>query len=449
MTSIIKNDKIIKDIGDGLILRRAATEDAQALAEFNAKLHSDDGPSQPDQGIAIWVADLTTRPHPTSDVSDFTIVEDTKTGEIVSSMNSIPQTWSYAGVEFEVGRPELVGTALAYRNKGLVRAQFDWFHQQGAELGQTIQVITGIPNYYRQFGYEMGLALYGGRAGSISKIPKLEKDQTEVFKVRLAKTADIDFMSSLYTASLERQLVGCPRSKQMWQYELSGRTVGSISIVELRIIETLAGSPVGFLVHPPFLWGAKLSLLVFELIAGISWLDVTPTVLRYLQSEGLAYAAQHDDTQLHSFGLSLGVEHPVYDVISTRLPEVIKPYAWYLRVADLSEFLRLIGPILEQRLAHSPLAGHSGDLKLCFFRTGIKLTFTRGNLTQVESYIPEHAQDGDALFPDLTFLQVLFGYRSFDEVERAFADCYALNDHGTALVKFLFPKKASNVWGIV
>jgi hypothetical protein len=71
------------------------------------------------------------------------------------------------------------------------------------------------------------------------------------------------------------------------------------------------------------------------------------------------------------------------------------------------------------------------------------------SLIQVESYIPEHAQDGDVLFPDLTFLQVLFGYRSFNEVERAFADCYALNGHGSALVKFLFPKKASNVWGIV
>ena len=36
MASIMKYDKIIKDMGDGLILRRAAAEDAQALAEFNA-----------------------------------------------------------------------------------------------------------------------------------------------------------------------------------------------------------------------------------------------------------------------------------------------------------------------------------------------------------------------------------------------------------------------------
>ncbi|MBE9525325.1 MAG: GNAT family N-acetyltransferase [Chloroflexi bacterium] len=445
----MKNDKIIKEMGEGLILRRGMVEDAQNLAEFNAKLHSDDGPSQPDQGIAAWVDDLTTRPHPTFDVSDFTIVEDTKTGEIVSSMNSIPQIWSYAGIEFQVGRLELVGTALAYRNQGLVRTQFDWFHQFGADRGQKMGVITGIPYYYRQFGYEMGLALGGGRAGSITKIPKLKKDQREDFMVRPAEPCDIDFMSKLYTASLERQLVGCLRSKDMWNYELSGRSEGSAVAEKLRIIETLDGSPVGFLVHPPMLWGSKLSLLVFEIKDGISWLDVTPTVLRYLQSEGTAYAARGEDAQFDSFGMSLGVEHPVYDVIPARLPEVINPYAWYLRIADLPEFLRLIGGVLEQRLLNSPLVGHSGNLKLCFFQTGILLTFTRGNLSKVETYKPEHAQDGDVLFPDLTFLQVLFGYRSFDEVERAFADCYARNDHGRALVKFLFPKKPSNIWSIV
>jgi hypothetical protein len=96
--------------------------------------------------------------------------------------------------------------------------------------------------------------------------------------------------------------------------------------------------------------------------------------------------ATPEDTQLDSFGMSLGVEHPVYDVISARLPEVINPYAWYLRVADLPGFLRLIGPILEQRLANSSLVGHSGDLKMSFFRTGINLTFTHGHLSQVESY---------------------------------------------------------------
>lgn len=50
-----------------------------------------------------------------------------------------------------------------YRRRGLVRAQFDVIHQWSAARGQLVQVISGIPFYYCQFGYEMGLALSGGR----------------------------------------------------------------------------------------------------------------------------------------------------------------------------------------------------------------------------------------------------------------------------------------------
>src|SRR5215213_5710787 len=97
--------------------------------------------------------DLLTRPHATLKPDDFTIVEETSTGRIVSSLNLIPQTWMYEGTEFGVGRPELVGTLAEFRGRGLVRAQFDVVHQWSAARGHMVQGITGIPYYYRQFGY--------------------------------------------------------------------------------------------------------------------------------------------------------------------------------------------------------------------------------------------------------------------------------------------------------
>ncbi|MGW8249740.1 MAG: GNAT family N-acetyltransferase, partial [Anaerolineales bacterium] len=149
----------IRDLGQGLLLRRSTAVDAEALVEFNASLHSDDGPEQPDERVAAWTRDLLTRPHPSFGVGDFTIVEDSSTGKIVSSLNIIPQTWSYDGIEFKVGRPELVGTRPEYRNRGLVRAQFETVHRWSAERGELLQAITGIPYYYRLFGYEMALNL--------------------------------------------------------------------------------------------------------------------------------------------------------------------------------------------------------------------------------------------------------------------------------------------------
>jgi len=198
--------KIIQDLGNGLILRPATAADVEELAAFNARIHSDDGPEEPDEKIGAWVRDLMTAPHPTTGIDDFTIVEDTACGKIVSSMNFIPQTWSYAGVEFGVGRPELVGTDPEYRNRGLVRAQFEVIHQWSAERGHKVQAITGIPYYYRQFGYEMGLALDGGRVGYIPHIPKLKEDEEERYTIREALDKDIPFISALYNENAKRYL---------------------------------------------------------------------------------------------------------------------------------------------------------------------------------------------------------------------------------------------------
>src|SRR5512139_2588764 len=154
---------ILRDLGHGLVMRRSTSDDADALAEFNGKIH---GENEADtQRVAAWTRDLLARPHPTLQPDDFTIIEETATGRIVSSMNLIPQTWTYEGIEFGVGRPELVGTLPEYRNRGLVRAQFEVIHQWSAERGHWVQGITGIPYYYRLFGYEMALELGGGHAG--------------------------------------------------------------------------------------------------------------------------------------------------------------------------------------------------------------------------------------------------------------------------------------------
>ncbi len=141
----------------------------------------------------------------------------------------------------------------------------------------------------------------------------------------------------------------------------------------------------------------------------------------------------------------LGTEHPVYDAFADRLPRTVPPYAWYLRVPDLPRFLRRIAPALEQRLAESPLAGHSGELRINFYRDGLRLAFERGHLTSVEPWQPAHAEEGAAAFPGLTFLQLLFGYRALHELRYAFADCWVEGDEPRELLTALFPRRPSDV----
>jgi len=443
-----KEHTLLHDLGDGLILRRSTPADADALADFNARIHSDAGPQEPDEVIAAWTRDLLKGDHPTFGVGDFTIVEDTRTGAIVSSLNLISQTWSYDGIAFGVGRPELVGTHPDYRNRGLVRAQFEVIHHWSAERGEMAQAITGIPWYYRQFGYEMGLELGGGRTGYTPNTPKLKEGESEPYRVRPATEADLPFIAQVYEGAVKRHLIACVRDEALWRYEIFGQSETNGYRRKVRVVESVAGEPVGFLTHGPRLRGPTMPVQFFELKPGVSWLGVTPSVIRYLQATGEAYAARDRKEEFGAFAFWLGTDHPVYQAIPDWLPHVRKPYAWYVRVPDLPGFIRHIAPVLERRLAESVVTGYSGELKISFYRSGSRLMFEKGRLTGVESWKPKPGDGGAAAFPDLTFLQLLFGYRSFEELQYAFADCWADTDEARALSTALFPKQASNVWPV-
>src|SRR5690349_106943 len=99
-----------RDLGDGLILRRATAADIEALAAFNAQIFRWSDEDGPNEGMGIWTRDLMRGGHPTVGVDDMTVVEDQESGAIISSLVLISQRWSYGGIPIEVGRPELVGT---------------------------------------------------------------------------------------------------------------------------------------------------------------------------------------------------------------------------------------------------------------------------------------------------------------------------------------------------
>ena len=72
----------------------------------------------------------------------------------------------------------------------------------------------------------------------------------------------------------------------------------------------------------------------------------------------------------------------------------------------------------------------------------------KGRLAVIEPWKPSPEDEGAVAFPGLTFLQVLFGYRSYDELQYAFADCWCDNEEVRALINILFPKKLSDVFPV-
>jgi hypothetical protein len=434
---------MIEDLGDGLIMRHATAADADALASFNATMHADPDAPGPDAAIGAWTHDLLARPHPSIRPADFTIVEDTRTGAIVSSLNLISQTWRYGPVTFGVGQVELVATDPAYRRKGLVRHQFDVVHRWSIDRGELVTVVSGIPWYYRQFGYELALEDDGGRFLFRSQIPRSAPSEPEPYRVRPATDDDLPFIMELEQQARPRLLVSAVWDKSQWLYELHGRRDTSLRHRPVCIVESANGTPVGYLVHTSSPRGATFHLKAFAIVPGLPWAAVTPSVLRYLDAEG---AARDKDGIFDRIAVELGTEHPVYHALPVLLARAYPPSAWYVRVPDLPAFLLHIAPVLNQRLASSPLAGHTGELRLNFYRHGIRLTFDNGRLTTVEPWPDPDYTRAAASFPDLTFLHLLFCHRSLADLTYAYPDCLARTDAARALLQALFPPTPSQVW---
>ncbi len=436
----------IKELGDGLIMRHANPDDVDRLAAFTVLIHSN-GIAQDSRGLDAWIRDLLSGKHPTFQAGDFVIIEDPASGKIISSMNLISQTWTYGGIPFGVGRPELVGTLPEYRRRGLVRMQFEEIHRWSQDRGERVQGITGIPFYYRQFGYEMVMSLGGGRSGSQANLPELAKDQPESYQIRPALAADIPFILETMAFGNRRYPVACQWTEPMLAFELNGKLESDINRNNLCIILDAADRSVGFFGYPVTLWGSTINATVYELISGVSWWQVTPAVFRYLWKIGQAYV-QRDGGNCLGFGLGLGESHPAYNSFMHRLPAVRRSYAWYLRVPDLPGFLSLIGPVLEKRLEQSDCCGYSGHLKISFYCSGMDMVFDHGQLAAVETIPAAELKDTKAGFPGLTFLQLLFGHRSLADLQNAFADCYADADLASPLLEALFPRCPSALWPV-
>ena len=439
------SENIIRKLKNGLILRRANLEDSEALVKFNVDIHQEG--EWDAKGLEDWTLDLISGEGPTFDTGDFTIVEDTNTGEIVSSCCLISQTWSYEGIPFKVGRPELVGTKKDYRRRGLVREQFEILHQWSDTRGELVQAITGIPYYYRQFGYEMTLNLDGGRTGYANHVPKLKDGEEEPFTFRKAVKGDIPFLMATYNRGCQRSMVYAVWSKKLWLYELEKKRKYNINRRKIYIIEDQAGTTVGLIGIPPVKWGNNSVATLYELAPGFSWSAVTPSVARFLWKKGEELGEDQKQTQ-DRFGFFLGEAHPAYVVFASHLPQIHKPYAYYLRVPDLLAFLQEIIPALEDRLADTPFDFYTGEVKLNFYLYGIKLVFKRGHLDEIEKLGLEDLENSTANFPGLTFLQLLFGHRNLDELDHAFTDCYTKNEESKHLLNTLFPKKPSEIWPI-
>ena len=112
---------------------------------------------------------------------------------------------------------------------------------------------------------------------------------------------------------------------------------------------------------------------------------------------------------------------------------------------DTRTLLRCLGATLERHLVGSLAEGYTGDLKLNFFRGGLRLAFNRGRLEAVDRWTPATLADGDAQMPEAAFTQIVLGWRRFHELADHLHECRATRT-AVVLLEALFPTFRGKVW---
>lgn len=443
-----------RELGEGLIQRWSTPEDTENIAHLCGMVfrEKEDEPLNPH--AIDSVRQQMSGKFPLMGPGDYALIEDMgKEGNPIVACTCLwRQEWEYEGIAFGVGQPEFVATHPDYRHRGLIRVLFAMLHSRSEAEGHLVQGITGISYFYRQFGYEYALELEGRRVTYLSLIPKAQASTPEPYALRVATSKDIPLLMELYNRQRSASMVWSIASERFWRYHIEEVKDPLVAGKQMcvRMIVDNAGAVQGYLMVAIRRRDNSLNVYALNVAAGVSWQAVMPPLLRILQAYGLQIPAVGLDVPpLNAISFWLGSAHPVYDVLGEALaPFYEPPYAWYVRVHDVLAFMRHIAPALERRLANSVAAAYTGELTLDFYRGGLHLVFDKGHISHIEPWrAPAYKNNADASCPALVFLQLLFGYRSLDELRYAFPDVRIEKSEAGVLLNALFPKKFSWVPG--
>ncbi len=434
-----------KTIRDGLILRSLSVgplEDRAGLKSLYHEVFRDEMDDWELPEDDVWVDTLLSGGHPTVTDDDIWIVVDpAKDNKVVSSVLLIPQVWHYETIELPVGRPELVVTSPDYRHRGLVRELFNACHERSESLGHIMQGITGIPHYYRRFGYTMAVELDRFATIPLAAVPKLKDDQKAHYSLRVATEADYPKMAKWDAYVAPHFTLSTVNQPDYWPYYLKNPKNS------VQVIADSAGDAIGYVALGRWADSEWVNCNTYVVNDKTSLLATYDDVLRGIKTH--AESTWPDNTPVY-IGFSAGQLPALSTLISRTGPANVtrRPYAWYIRVADLPRFINHIKPVLEQRLVNSAAHRYTGSLEIHFYDlTGIRIQFKEGCIESVEPYKIHKPADEftcDAAFAYDTFLDVLFGHRNFDQIRSVLTETWA-NRKAEVLLDILFPLKPSRI----
>lgn len=133
-------------------------------------------------------------------------------GRIVSTATLLRETVRIGTVEVPAAQVEMVATEPSHEGRGLVRSLMEAAHERSADRGDVLQVMIGIPFFYRLFGYVYSMPIPDVRTMAIT--PGTPDGVT----VREGTPDDIAAMSALQRSVQSTADVAMPHSPGCWRW---------------------------------------------------------------------------------------------------------------------------------------------------------------------------------------------------------------------------------------
>ncbi len=399
------------------MLKHATIEDAPRLNAFNAAIF--------DPYIGAQTEAMM-RYHPTIRPENFIYIEDESTGQIVSALGLLPWRWRFDEIELKLGEMAIVGTLPAYRNRGLVRTLVNHLKECLAEGEYDLSFIGGIPYYYRQFGYDYALPLEGYWHLPLYHIPSAVEN-APVCTFRDAAPDDIPALMEMYEAANRDLNIATVREAEVWRYQIEHKDAPDSGACALLMVDP-SGKVAGYVRLKKF--GVGSGLIVCE-ASQFAFRDV-PALFHHLKEIALERGidsyirfALPPGATLTQAARAWGAQFDGY-------------YAWQVHIPDVARLLRTLIPLFERRIAASPFAGLTQNVRINLYRQAYEMIFENGTIAAVNS-IGFRDWAGMICIPPDAFTQLVMGYRTAEELREIFPDLVAWGELRN-LLAVLFPK---------
>ena len=363
-------------------------------------------------------ADCLLRFHPERKLDEFQIVQNTATGEVVSTSCFFPWRLSFAGTQLNAVQLEMIFTHPEYRKKGLVRRQIQRLHQIVEDRGYDILLLWGIPFYYRQFGYSYcveGLATQSLPAWRVEEAPAAAP-----CRLRAAGLGDLPLLARMYPRCVAGLDVYLERGEAHWRYLLESAKF-PIFLVEAA----KDGGALGYAI----LVRNKRTVHIFE--SGLPDQETALALLQLLKKDC-------DEILVNwpAGGTLAGLARSLGSILT-------RSTQWEFRLPSLSRFLMKVAPVLEKRLAGSDFWNITTDFVLNLFTEVCLIRIAGGRIAEVKplGFVDTSmgGEGGTLNIPPDAWMRLLFGDRDLDELYESWPDI-VVKPKDKALVQALFPR---------